>query len=318
METARDRDWLAFSPELLNRLVQLAPLLRVKAGQITAKRLERLGPWLAAMARDGGQVAQLANVEALHAFIHPLLLSMLDSWDGRPASLDAYFESLGDIVQTYLVAGVRFEMLLGLTDVQETTLLEMLVELFQVEPEFSSAAAQAQVIEAVLRVHNRQLLTIAEIYFVRHEAMVVGEREQIIARQQRAIMELSTPIVPIFSNILVLPLVGTLGEDRGEMVTEALLMSIVQHQAETIIVDITGLSQMTAQTAAYLVRAGRAARLLGARIMVVGISGRVAMSLIGLNIDLGDIITYSDLQAGFQAALADLGLEITQRAEKAL
>lgn len=197
METSRGRDWLAFSPELLNRLAQLAPLLRVKAEQITAKRLERLGPWLAAVARDGGQVAQLANVEALHAFIHPLLLSMLDSWGGRPALLDAYFASLGDIVQTYLVAGVRFEMLLGLTDVQETTLLETLVELFQIEPEFSSAAAQAQVIEAVLRVHNRQLLTIAEIYFARHEAMVVGEREQIIARQQRAIMELSTPIVPI-------------------------------------------------------------------------------------------------------------------------
>lgn len=313
--TEQGKDWLAFSPELLSWLARLAPLLRERADPITARRIERLSPWLEAMAREGEQVADLADRDALRAFLHPLLLGMLDSWDGTSASLDVYFNGLSDVIHTYLQAGVRFELLLGLTDVQEATLLATLVELFQDAacPDFAAPAVQAQIVEAVLRVHNRQLLTIARIYFARHEAMAIGEREQIIARQQRAIMELSTPIVPIFKNILVLPLVGSLDERRTEVVTEAMLLAIVQHQAETIIVDITGLSQVTAQTAAYLVRTAHAARLLGARILLVGISGRVAMTLIDLNVDLGDITTYSDLQAGFQAALADLGLEIRPR-----
>jgi anti-anti-sigma regulatory factor len=305
---------LALPPDLMNRLVHLAPLLRDRAEQITAKRLDRLSAWLEAMARGGAQISEFTSRESLRAVIHPLLLSMLDSWDGTSASLNGYFNGLGDIFQTYLTAGVSFEILLGLTDVQETTLIEALVQLFQAEPDYASPAAQAQTTEAVLRVHNRQLLTITQTYFAQHEAMAVEEREQIIADQQRAIMELSTPIVPVFKSILVLPLVGALDEQRAEMVTEALLLAIVQHQAETIIVDITGLPEVTAQTASYLVRAARAARLLGARILLVGISGRVAMTLIELNVDLGDIITYSDLQAGFQAALADLGLEITPRA----
>lgn len=306
---------LVLPPDLLSHLAHLAPLLRERAEQITTKRLDRLSPWLEAMARGGERISEFTNQESLRAFIHPLLLSMLDSWDGTPASLNSYFSKLGDIFQTYLSAGVSFEILLGLTDVQETTLIEALVELFQAEAEYSSPAVQAQITEAVLRVHNRQLLTIAQAYFAQHEATALDEREQIIADQQRAIMELSTPIVPVFKNILVLPLVGALDEQRAEMVTEALLLAIVQHQAETIIVDITGLSEVTAQTASYLVGAARAARLLGARILLVGISGRVAMTFIELNVDLGDIITYSDLQAGFQAALADLGLEITQRAQ---
>jgi rsbT co-antagonist protein RsbR len=310
METGQDNNWLTFSPELLNWLNRLAPLLRERAERITEKRLDRLTTWLGAMARDGGHTSQLTTRESLRAFIHPLLLSMLDSWDGSLTALDAYFQNLGDIIQTYLLAGVRFEMLLGLTDIQETTLVEALVELFAAEQEFQPPAVQAQIIEAVLRVHNRQLLSVAQAYFARHEAQAVGEREQIIAEQQRAIMELSTPIVPIFKNVLVLPLVGALDAQRAEVVTEALLLAIVQHQAETIIVDITGLSEVTEQTAAYLVRAARAARRLGARIMLVGISGRVAMALINLNVDLEEIATYSDLQAGFQVALGSLGLEI--------
>ncbi len=299
---------LTFTPDLLNRLAQLAPWLRQQAERITTKRLDRLTPWLESLERNGIQVSGLANRSALHALLHPLLLSMLNSWDGSASSLDRYFAGLHDIFQTYLAAGMPFEVLLGLTDAQEITLIETLLES---SPDAGEASAQN--IEAILRVHNRQLLTIAHTYFARHEALVVGERERIIAQQQRAIMELSTPIVPVFKSILVLPLVGTLDDQRTEMVTEAMLLAIVQHQAETIIVDITGLSEVTAQTAAYLVRAARAARLLGARILLVGISGRVAMTLIELNVDLGDIITYSDLQAGFQAALADLGLEITPR-----
>ncbi|MBN1889088.1 MAG: STAS domain-containing protein [Thermoflexales bacterium] len=306
----QEKNWLAFSPELLAWLKRLAPLFRERAEAITQQRLNKLIPWIETMARDGEPVSNLNQRAALEGLLHPLLLSLLDSWDGQLASLNAYFESSSGIIQTYLAAGVRFQVLLGVTDVQEVTLIEALVDLFQSEAEFSSPAVQIQIVEAILRVHNRQLLTIARIYFAQQEASAIGEREQIIARQRRAIVELSTPIIPVFENILVLPLVGTLDEQRAEIVTEALLMAIVQNQAETIIVDITGLSEMTAQTAAYLVRAAQASRLLGAQIILVGISSRVAMNLVDLGTDLRGINTYGNLQAGFQAALADMGLEI--------
>lgn len=138
------------------------------------------------------------------------------------------------------------------------------------------------------------------------------------ATQQRedqlraVIQELSTPIIPIYQGVLVLPLVGAIDSMRSQEITERLLEEIVRQQADIVIIDITGVSVVDTSVANHLIMTAQAVNLLGSRVIFTGISSMIAQTIIQLGINMGDVVTLSNLQAGMQFALEQLGLEIAE------
>jgi rsbT co-antagonist protein RsbR len=142
----------------------------------------------------------------------------------------------------------------------------------------------------------------------------VAERErlqqEIIEAQQRAIRELSSPVIPIMDRIIVLPLIGSIDSLRARDITRNLLAGISQHRAKVVILDITGVSIMDTGVVNYLNKTIQAARLKGAQTIVTGMSGAVAETIVDLGIDWSTVQALSDLQTGLIVALASLGLRI--------
>jgi rsbT co-antagonist protein RsbR len=136
-----------------------------------------------------------------------------------------------------------------------------------------------------------------------------------MARQQRVLAELSTPVIQVYENILVIPLVGAIDSERARRIMEELLLGITQHQAELVIIDITGVPVVDTAVANHLMQTIKAARLLGTQSILVGISGEVAQALVHLQIDLSGVVTRSNLQAGIEYALERMGLEIVPKGE---
>ncbi|MBN1485540.1 MAG: STAS domain-containing protein [Chloroflexia bacterium] len=134
--------------------------------------------------------------------------------------------------------------------------------------------------------------------------------EERVERQRRVLAELSTPVIQVYENVLVLPLVGAIDTERARRVMEELLLGITHFQAELVIIDITGVPVVDTSVANHLIQTIKAARLLGARSILVGISSEIAQTLVHLRVDLSGVETRSNLQAGIEFALAQMGLEI--------
>lgn len=132
-------------------------------------------------------------------------------------------------------------------------------------------------------------------------------QEEIIEAQQQAIQDLSTPVIPIFDEIIIMPLVGNVDSRRAGEIMRSLLAGIGRHKAKIVIVDITGVPIIDTGVAAYLTKAIRAAHLKGAQTIVTGISEAVAETIVDLGIDWNEITTLSDLQTGLLIALRNLG-----------
>jgi anti-anti-sigma regulatory factor len=306
--------YLRFSSEQVLLLKRLAELLRLYSDEIIERRVQLMRPFVEQLVRRQQLAARFGELDYLRQSQREIWLQTLDSWTGDEATLEAYFEDLRSLAQTYASWGLHFDAFLGQTHILQTTALEAAVQHFDDSLEFTEAAARSRALEVLLRVYNRYLLTLSEVYLAQREEAVASERQAIIDGQRRAILELSTPIVPIFNQVLVLPIVGSLDPARAQRITEALLQAIVRHQAEVVIVDITGLSAIDEYTARALLQAARAARLLGARAILVGITSQAAQLLLDLEVDLSDVITLGNLQAGIEQALALRGYSIEPRA----
>ena len=138
------------------------------------------------------------------------------------------------------------------------------------------------------------------------EAQRETEQQQAIIREQAELLsELSTPLIPISDGVLVMPLIGTITDRRAQQVMETLLEGIVQYQAETVLLDITGVKTVDTSVANALIQVARAVNLIGAHIVLTGIQPRIAQTLVQLGVSLGNIVTYSTLQAGIASILAD-------------
>ncbi|NJL06087.1 MAG: PAS domain S-box protein [Chloroflexaceae bacterium] len=138
---------------------------------------------------------------------------------------------------------------------------------------------------------------------VQQEQERAAMQERIIQVQRAALLELSTPLIPIADNVLVMPLIGSIDTNRSQQIMDALLEGIAQHRAEFAILDITGVKVVDTQVAHGLIRTAQAVQLLGARMIMTGIGAPMAQTLVHLGIDLGSIVTRSTLQAGIEYAL---------------
>jgi rsbT co-antagonist protein RsbR len=128
-------------------------------------------------------------------------------------------------------------------------------------------------------------------------------REEVILRQQQEMMELSTPVVKLWEGVLALPLIGTLDSARTQIVMEALLQKIVETGSRVAIIDITGVPTVDTLVAQHLLKTITAARLMGADCIISGIRPQIAQTIVHLGVELGDVITKSNLADAFTLAL---------------
>lgn len=141
---------------------------------------------------------------------------------------------------------------------------------------------------------------------------IVHERERTIRQQQAAIRELSTPVLQIRERMLLLPIIGVIDSHRARYITESLLRAIRANRAKVVVMDITGVSTIDSKVANHLLHTVTAARLMGAIVIVTGLSSEVAQSLVGLGIDLTKLNTVGDLQGGLEEAERILGYRVVQ------
>src|SRR5260221_12863144 len=143
----------------------------------------------------------------------------------------------------------------------------------------------------------------------------VQERERVIRQQQEAIRELSTPVLPVRERLLILPIIGVIDPHRARQLTEQLLVGIRENRAKVVVIDITGVPASDVQVAIHLVQTVEAARLLGAIVIVTGLSPDIAQTLVTIGVDLGKMNTVGDLQGGIEEAERLLGYKVASLAE---
>jgi len=129
------------------------------------------------------------------------------------------------------------------------------------------------------------------------------EQEQRLRHQRDEIMELSTPVIQVWDKVLALPLIGTLDSARAARLTEGLLEKIAEHQAEVIILDVSGVPTIDTQVAQHLLRTVQAATLMGAASIMSGVRPETAQAIVHLGIDLGRLRTRNTLRDALQLAL---------------
>ena len=137
-------------------------------------------------------------------------------------------------------------------------------------------------------------------------------REEVIARQQNEMLELSTPVVTLWKGVLALPLIGTLDSERTQVVMENLLQRIVDSGSRIAILDITGVPTVDTLVAQHLLKTVAAARLMGADCIISGIRPQIAQTIVHLGIDLESVTTKATLADAFAVALSRLGLAVTK------
>ncbi len=132
-------------------------------------------------------------------------------------------------------------------------------------------------------------------------------KERIITHQQEAIRELSVPVLQVREGLLILPLVGMVDSGRARQLMENMLAAIRDHRAKGIVIDVTGVPVVDTAVANHLLQASEAAKLMGAAVVISGISAPMAQTLTGLGAPLPDARTVVDLQEGLEVIERALG-----------
>ncbi len=143
----------------------------------------------------------------------------------------------------------------------------------------------------------------------------IKTKEQIIARQQEELLELSTPVVKLWDGILALPMIGTLDSARTQVVMESLLQAIVETNSKVAIIDITGVPTVDTLVAQHLIKTITAARLMGADCIISGVRPQIAQTIVHLGINLTDVITKAKLSDAFALALGKSGRTVVRTSE---
>lgn len=145
------------------------------------------------------------------------------------------------------------------------------------------------------------------------EATAQSGLRDTMAQQRSTITELQTPVIEVWEGILALPIVGSVDTARAQEMNEALLERIVETGSEIVLLDITGVPVVDTAVARHLLETVSAARLLGADVLIVGLSSRTAMTLVQLGIDLSHVTTRATMARGLALAFDRLGLAVVRQ-----
>jgi rsbT co-antagonist protein RsbR len=239
---------------------------------------------LTAMTRD--------EIFAEASTVYDSYLEVLET--GSVEALEAYARNLSERI---IPRGVETHEVLGIVLLLRDVLARELFKKYG-----SDVALLNRVQDAYEPAANRIAITVGVGF--------VQERERIIRQQQEAIRELSTPVLPVRERLLILPIIGVIDPQRARQLTEQLLHGIRANRAKVVVMDITGVPVMDANVANHLVQTVEAARLLGATVIVTGLSPEIAQTLVTIGVDLAKMTTVGDLQGGIEQAERLLGYTV--------
>ena len=197
---------------------------------------------------------------------------------------DPYWEYLRDQAAGYATAEVSFESWVELIQMVRR---DMIGRLVSDDRERDDLRALARWLDSAMGVFGQAF---------------VDTSEQVIARQQRAIRQLSTPILQLRADLLLLPIVGALDADRLQQLRTDLLEAIRRRRARVVVLDVTGVPDIDSVVANQLIGSVAAARLMGAAVIVSGLSAEIAQTLVTAGVDLSDVDSVGDLQSGIERA----------------
>ena len=212
-------------------------------------------------------------------------------------SVEALQEYARDLSERIIPRGVETHEVLGIVLLLRDVLARSLFEKYQ--HDFSRLK---KVLDAYEPAANRIANTVGVSF--------VQERERIIREQQEAIRELSTPVLQVRERLLILPIIGVIDPQRARQLTEQLLRGIRSNRAKVVVIDITGVPAVDSTVANHLVQTVDASRLMGATVIVTGLSSEIAQTLVTIGVDLTRMKTVGDLQGGIEEAERLLGYEI--------
>jgi rsbT co-antagonist protein RsbR len=214
---------------------------------------------------------------------------------GSIEALQAYARNLSERI---IPRGVETEEVLGIVLLLRDVLARSLFKKYQGDFELLN-----RVLDAYEPAANRIANTVGVGF--------VQERERVIRQQQEAIRELSTPVLQVRERLVILPIIGVLDSQRARQLTEQLLSGIRTHRAKVVVIDITGVPEIDSTVANHLVQTVEASRLMGASVIITGLSSDIALTLVTIGVDLSKMNAVGDLQGGIEQAERLLGYEVT-------
>ena len=212
-------------------------------------------------------------------------------------SVEALQDYARNLSERIIPRGVETNEVLGIVLLLRDVLARSLFEKYQ---------ADFDLLNRVLDVYDPAANRIANTVGV----SFVQERERVIRQQQEAIRELSTPVLQVRERLLILPIIGVLDSQRARQVTEQLLRGIRTNRAKVVVIDITGVPQIDSTVANNLVQTVEASRLMGASVIITGLSSEIAQTLVTIGVDLSKMNAVGDLQGGIEEAERLLGYEV--------
>jgi rsbT co-antagonist protein RsbR len=215
---------------------------------------------------------------------------------GSIEALEAYAKNLSERI---IPRGVETHEVLGVVLLLRDVLARSLFEKYQQDADLLN-----RVLDVYEPAANRIAVTVGVSF--------VQERERVIGQQQSAIRELSTPVLKVREQLLILPIIGALDAARARQLTEQLLKGIRDNRAKVVVIDITGVPSIDITVANHLVQAVRASGLMGARVIITGLSADIAQTLVGLGVDLSMMQSVGDLQGGIEEAERQLSYAVTR------
>src|ERR1700710_516526 len=213
---------------------------------------------------------------------------------GSVEALQAYARDLSERI---IPRGVETDEVLGIVLLLRDVLNRSLFEKYQRDFDYLNS-----VLNAYEPAANRIANTVGVNF--------VQERERIIRQQQEAIRELSTPVLQVRERLLILPIIGVLDGQRARQLTEQLLRGIRTNRARVVVIDITGVPAIDSTVANHLVQTVDASRLMGASVIITGLSSEIAQTLVTLGVDLSKVNAVGDLQGGIEEAERLLGYTV--------
>ncbi len=212
-------------------------------------------------------------------------------------SVEALQDYARNLSERIIPRGVETDEVLGIVLLLRDVLARSLFEKYQ---------ADFQILNEVLDAYEPAANRIANTVGVNF----VQERERIIRQQQEAIRELSTPVLQVRERLLILPIIGVLDGQRARQLTEQLLRGIRTNRARVVVIDITGVPAIDSTVANHLVQTVDASRLMGASVIITGLSSEIAQTLVTLGVDLSKVNAVGDLQGGIEEAERLLGYTV--------
>jgi rsbT co-antagonist protein RsbR len=217
-------------------------------------------------------------------------------------SVEALQDYARDLSERIIPRGVETNEVVGIVLLLRDVLARSLFEKYQTDFDLLN-----RVLDAYEPAANRIANTVAVSF--------VQERERIIRQQQEAIRELSTPVLQVREQLLILPIIGVLDSQRARQVTEQLLRAIRANRAKVVVIDITGVPTIDSTVANHLVQTVDASGLMGASVIITGLSSEIALTLVTIGLDLSKMNAVGDLQGGIEEAERLLGYEVTRTGE---